>query len=570
MKGYSFDGLVKLAEAAMPRAGGEFTGNITAPKLLLSTAQGAEANSAVRRDFLESQLTAGAYKTVTIPTPPGVSAGSWYPVVLSGNSVVANDVQVATRSSQGTDPMNSCSFSGIATAGGNTDRGAGAAGLFRQWSAAERAIHSIWGCVSVTAAAVAFYVEGQAFPVAVRVPQSVDVECTGASIAVGGAIFNAGATPGGTNVAQIINFDNGPGWYTSATINGTSAVMDGNISVQSTFLEGAQSTAANAATRRDFVQGLVDLKLNLAGGTLTGPVTGTKFVGTTAESFKLDVAAGSSAICLGVVGGVHNWYVGKGGPEDDIYLSSYIHGTNIRLSSDKMVSNKPIYEAGNRVYSPANVPSLPVLGAAAVDHIHSGTIISPTWLGTTGGPNSQTTEGVYFQNQNVYATIAKGYPEALAGALINHYIGTGLLVQEYHVYATSRVWRRAINVGTISDWHMVYSTGNPPSAADVGAAPTAHTHTAAQGNADVVASGWGQIGTYAFAMVSTGSTPPTHDLTIGETIAGSSLRPSAVDTDPDDIQLTALPGTWKCMGRSHFGNGETDWSAAKTLFMRIA
>ncbi|MGI4188682.1 hypothetical protein ACR2VO_27965 [Klebsiella pneumoniae] len=33
MKGYSFSELVKLAEAAMPRAGGTFDGAITAPQV---------------------------------------------------------------------------------------------------------------------------------------------------------------------------------------------------------------------------------------------------------------------------------------------------------------------------------------------------------------------------------------------------------------------------------------------------------------------------------------------------------------------------------------------------------
>ena len=59
MKGYSFQELVKLAEAAVRRAGDTMTGNLTAPKVLVSGAQGTEINALTRKDYVDSAIAAG-------------------------------------------------------------------------------------------------------------------------------------------------------------------------------------------------------------------------------------------------------------------------------------------------------------------------------------------------------------------------------------------------------------------------------------------------------------------------------------------------------------------------------
>ena len=99
----------------------------------------------------------------------------------------------------------------------------------------------------------------------------------------------------------------------------------------------------------------------------------------------------------------------------------------------------------------------------------------------------------------------------------------------------------------------VYSPNNPPH--------NSHNHTAAQGNSDIVAGSYGQVGTYALASNVTGVTK-----TIGTTVAGSSLVPaSAGDRHQDG---TTLPGTWKCLGYSFGAGGNFD--ARITLWIRIA
>ena len=56
MRGYSFSELVKMSEGALKRNGDTATGNLTAPKFLLSAPQAAEPNSVVRKDFFDSTV----------------------------------------------------------------------------------------------------------------------------------------------------------------------------------------------------------------------------------------------------------------------------------------------------------------------------------------------------------------------------------------------------------------------------------------------------------------------------------------------------------------------------------
>lgn len=98
-----------------------------------------------------------------------------------------------------------------------------------------------------------------------------------------------------------------------------------------------------------------------------------------------------------------------------------------------------------------------------------------------------------------------------------------------------------------------------------GFAYKSHTHTAAQGNQDIVASGWGQIGTYMLAAVIPGHAAAMNP---AATIAGSSLRPANC-SEWGQNRDWALPGTWKCLG---FVSDQQDdrWDDRTTLWIRIA
>ena len=93
-------------------------------------------------------------------------------------------------------------------------------------------------------------------------------------------------------------------------------------------------------------------------------------------------------------------------------------------------------------------------------------------------------------------------------------------------------------------------------------APTTHTHTAALGNADIVAGSYGQIGTYAMLKSLSDS-----DLGPGSTLAGASLQYVSC-SGKDNYSAPSPGGTWKCLGIANsYKNSE---GSGATLWVRIA
>ncbi|SPT64886.1 pyocin knob domain-containing protein [Aeromonas salmonicida] len=112
--------------------------------------------------------------------------------------------------------------------------------------------------------------------------------------------------------------------------------------------------------------------------------------------------------------------------------------------------------------------------------------------------------------------------------------------------------------GTVNDGSgRCYSPGNQPH--------YTHNHTAAQGNQDIVASGWGQVGTYMMAAVIPGHAAAMNP---SATIAGSSLRPANA-SEWGQNRDWALPGTWKCLGFVT-DNSDDRWDDRTTLWIRVA
>ncbi|WP_323950253.1 phage tail-collar fiber domain-containing protein [Aeromonas caviae] len=231
-------------------------------------------------------------------------------------------------------------------------------------------------------------------------------------------------------------------------------------------------------------------------------------------------------------------------------------------------------------------------GLSSTSHTHPGSWLNPINLGTEDLDTLKDPK-VYAQHANANTSAARHYPENSAGALI---VSAGAGPQQtYLVYNSSRVWRRAqYSTGAWTPWTRDYNTGNKPTLAELGAAaashthpwsqltgipayasrwpswgevtdkpatmtPSAHTHTAAQGNADVVAGGVGQIGTYGFFFTkAAGAYAP------GRTLPGSSLRWSSTDMHESDTGGGSPAGTWKLMG--YYANNA--WT--KSLWIRIA
>ncbi|MEZ6935868.1 phage tail protein [Aeromonas sp. S19(2024)] len=233
-------------------------------------------------------------------------------------------------------------------------------------------------------------------------------------------------------------------------------------------------------------------------------------------------------------------------------------------------------------------------GLSPTSHSHPGSWLNPINLGTEDLDTLKEPK-VYAQHANANTSPARHYPENSAGALIVSY-GAGPQ-QTYLVYNSSRVWRRAqYSTGAWTPWTRDYNTGNKPTLAELGAAaashshpwsqltgipayasrwpswgevtgkpgtmpPSAHTHPAAQGNADIVASSYGQVGTYVLASNVSGATKG-----IGATVSGSSLVPASAGERHQDG--ASLAGTWKCLGYSVGSGGPFDTRI--TLWIRIA
>lgn len=182
-----------------------------------------------------------------------------------------------------------------------------------------------------------------------------------------------------------------------------------------------------------------------------------------------------------------------------------------------------------RDYNTGNKPTLAELGAAAASHAH-------TWAQISGAPVQTTRWPTWAE--------VTGKPATMPPAAHTH-----TWAQVTGAPATATRWPA---------WTEV--TGKPATMA-----PAAHTHTAAQGNADVVASGHSQIGSYMLAAVISSAAIPG----LGRTIAGASLRPSGC-YEYSYSGAGALAGTWKQFG--HLGGANTDdrWDDRTTLFVRIA
>lgn len=183
-----------------------------------------------------------------------------------------------------------------------------------------------------------------------------------------------------------------------------------------------------------------------------------------------------------------------------------------------------------------------------------------TVLGASKNLNDYQTPGFYAQPSNADAASGSNYPAAIAGTLlVFRHAGVCQLYITYASDGSRRIFHRNLYSPTWSAWATIYDTNFKPTAADVGAAPASHTHTAAQGNADVVASGVGQIGTYGFFY-----TPASGAYAPGRTLPGSSLRWSSTDMHESDLGGGSPAGTWKLMG--YYPSNA--WT--KSLWIRIA
>lgn len=175
-------------------------------------------NAASRTDMAAKR----GMKYSTVNAPAGVEAGKFYPVVIRRSAGFADElasrVTISTASRTGNHRLNNCEFNGFVMPGGWTDRGRYAYGMFHIYHANERAIHSIMMGRKADDLCSVFYVEGEAFPIAVYVEEGLSVVVPSADYVIGQSTYKWGATDPRTECVDadtILDFSNGRGFYSS-------------------------------------------------------------------------------------------------------------------------------------------------------------------------------------------------------------------------------------------------------------------------------------------------------------------------------------------------------------------
>lgn len=182
----------------------------------LNAAQGTNASSATRKDYVDS-LGKGKI-TTSITLPPGSPATGYIPVIFEGIGSSA-DIYISTAGGSSSIPMNNCSFNGIVRASGWGDGTSYATGMFTIYQTNERAIHSIHAASESVNAAV-FFVETRAFPITVSTVSGVTVRASATNLTYGSSVFavNGQEGVGNTKTMTLANFASGTGIYKGSSI----------------------------------------------------------------------------------------------------------------------------------------------------------------------------------------------------------------------------------------------------------------------------------------------------------------------------------------------------------------
>ncbi len=168
-----------------------------------------------------------------VNAPAGVQEGKYYPLVIKRNdSHRASRVVISTPSRSANHRMNNCEFNGFVCAGGWTDRGSYACGMFWAYSTSERAIHSILMSNKGDTVDSVFYIEGGAFPVEVFLEEGLSVTAPVSDYIVAETTYKFGATdPYSESVAVnlILDFKQGNGFYSSYPVLSKSDISGNKI-----------------------------------------------------------------------------------------------------------------------------------------------------------------------------------------------------------------------------------------------------------------------------------------------------------------------------------------------------
>ncbi|MFQ2622632.1 hypothetical protein ACK3YV_07330 [Aeromonas caviae] len=216
-----------------------------------------------------------------------------------------------------------------------------------------------------------------------------------------------------------------------------------------------QSAAANALTRRDWVEGELAKQVSKTGDTMTGRLTITQG----GNGITLNPISGSSSYILGQIDGVGNWFVGKGSANDDsIQISSYALGTSLNLQSDRVVSNKSLYVGAAKVIVSTDEYVWKTRGVQA--DLGLASAVLPGYFAFNPGASSSPDVAQYGHGFAVNPG-----SNGAAGVWSSQFAIT---------HGTpNKLWHRSgINGAAQGSWKKIYTSDDKPTAGDVGALST--------------------------------------------------------------------------------------------------
>lgn len=571
MKGYSFQELVKLAEAAVKRAGDIMTGNLTAPKVLVSGAQGTEANTLTRKDYVDNELS----KKLSLTG--GTMTGALYiDQALHSRSVNVNDISSGARL--------------VIVPQGDSERF-----TIDMYPASSAAYQVMEFKGSDRTTSFKQIVSCEAGPVAASHLTRKDY--VDSAIAAGDAL----------------------------QVSKTGDTMTGNLTTPKVLVSGAQGTESNALTRKDYVDSATALKVNKAGDTMTGklnvpsfsdiatgiglssrpfevltnwgyPIGTSKFVQYTSSNspaeftggywFTLgarDMAEGYGGILMDYNSG-HKVWIGKSvsGTGAPVWTKLY-SDRDKPTAADVGLGNLANY--GWNYYAVANTYAVRDESADVHARLLRATVGDDAWMGGAIAFRINNSDDNYTRYCNNPVAVREWMRSAKTEwsmdwrAYIEH---SAYPMTEYHIPGSAAVitylsgdgaYRIASSDGSgvgSNDRLSLDSSGNLFTQAAIHEAGQrvysphnqphySHNHTAAQGNSDIVADGYGQIGTYGF-FYNLGAAAPVGTQRSGSTLRWSGARNNSTGGNPS--------GTWKCVGHA-FQSGASEGEAC-TLWVRIA
>lgn len=215
-------------------------------RIALPITQGGTGGLSISEAKTNLQIpSVGGGEWLTLNAPPGVEAGKYYPVIidLAYNSLYASGafIDVKTRSSSGSDPMNCCIFNGFVRCGGWSDRKDGGYGYFNNYARNEIAMKCILSSSKDAERYIAVYIEGRGFPVQLRVPAFCGVTVPTSNFTYKNTTYAWGtANPATDSVDVLTMFDfslNRIGFYQASTEgnyyigNGERIVLSNGMSV---------------------------------------------------------------------------------------------------------------------------------------------------------------------------------------------------------------------------------------------------------------------------------------------------------------------------------------------------